>query len=472
MAYRQIHPIPEQKIMKILIFIIPLIIYSSLAFYPLSVEANDTISFDKNDRVLILAPHPDDETIGAAGAIQKALAQGAKVKVVCFTNGDSNELAFIVYEKRLTLRKGEFLHMGGVRRRETVRAMVYLGLRQEDVIFLGYPDFGTMEILTKYWGDTKPFRSLFTRVSKVSYPEAMSVNAPYVGESILKDLKKLLLEFKPTKIFVSHPADVNRDHRSLYVFLQVAMWDLGAKIKRAETFPYIIHVVRWPLPRGYHPELRMDIPNQLVNSGISWRILPLSEEELKTKHDAISFYKSQIEYAPAYLYTFARKNELFGDFPVIRLEHQDTGEISWQDLETPLNIKVDPERKKESIGRLMPDISYAHQGNMLLIRLYLKRKIDKDLGVSMFLFGYNKRIDFGRMPKIYIWVDTLGLHVRDKKKQLQVKDIELETRDDALILRVPLSTLGNPERILTLVRTHPNKLPLDETSWRILYLAE
>ena len=136
--------------------------------------------FTKEDRVLILAPHPDDEAIGTAGVIQRALKAGAAVKVVCFTNGDANQFAFIVYEKRIPVRKSEFLHMGEVRRKETVKGVESLGLSPADVIFLGYPDFGTFEILTKYWGDVKPYKSAFTRVSKVSYPEALSINAPYV----------------------------------------------------------------------------------------------------------------------------------------------------------------------------------------------------------------------------------------------------------------------------------------------------
>ena len=56
----------------------------------------DTPFLEIEDRVLILAPHPDDETIGTAGVLQQAKKAGAQVKVVCFTNGDANELAFIV----------------------------------------------------------------------------------------------------------------------------------------------------------------------------------------------------------------------------------------------------------------------------------------------------------------------------------------------------------------------------------------
>ena len=78
--------------------------------------------FKKNERVLILAPHPDDEVIGCAGVIQQALKAGARVKVVYLTNGDHNELAFIVYEKRIVMRRGEFIHMGQIRQKEAIKA--------------------------------------------------------------------------------------------------------------------------------------------------------------------------------------------------------------------------------------------------------------------------------------------------------------------------------------------------------------
>ena len=46
----------------------------------------------------------------------------------------------------------------------------------------------------------------------------MSPGSPYVGESILRDIKAVLRDFKPTKIFVSHPADAESNRRRRRVF--------------------------------------------------------------------------------------------------------------------------------------------------------------------------------------------------------------------------------------------------------------
>jgi len=36
-------------------------------------------------RILVIAPHPDDETIGPGGTLLKAIKNGAKVLTVCLT---------------------------------------------------------------------------------------------------------------------------------------------------------------------------------------------------------------------------------------------------------------------------------------------------------------------------------------------------------------------------------------------------
>ncbi len=422
--------------------------------------------FTKGDRVLIMAPHPDDETLGAGGVIQRAMAQGARVQVVCYTNGDHNELAFIVYEKRLTLRTGEFLYMGQLRRKETVEAMSFLGLSRQELIFLGYPDFGTMAILTQYWQTPKSYWSLLTRISKVSYPDALSPGAPYVGESILKDLKTVIENFQPTKIFVSHPADTNRDHQSLYLFTRIALWDLEEKIAQPAVYPYLIHVIGWPKPRGHHLDLALKPPDKLA--GVSWQQLQLSGEETKVKQALVDFYKSEIEYNPPYLYSYVRKNELFGDFPVIDLEDTKPGAIVWHDVVLIPDYPSGKNGQGENRQVALSGLSYAVQDKYLLVRLDLRRKLDKNLGVSMYFLGYKKNMPFEVMPKINVGIGLLGMRIRNKTQLISVPDAKLKFEGRSLILKLPMAVLGTPDRVLSRVRTRIAKFPLDASAWRIL----
>lgn len=426
------------------------ILFLFLPAISLAATTTEIPRFTKNDKILILAAHPDDETLGCGGIIQKALKAGAKVKLVLFTNGDNNEPAFIIYEKRLTFRKGEFIHMGEVRRKETISAMNYLGLSAGDVIFLGYPDFGTMQIFTSYWATTKPFKSFFTRTSKVPYPECLSQGAPYVGESILSDLKKVLHDFRPTKIFLSHPADTNGDHKAQYLFLRVALWDMKKEAATIETFPYIIHVYGWPEPRGYHPELGLEAPKKV--EGVAWRVLPLTAEEIEKKHTAISYYKSQIEYNPSYLFTFDRKNELFGDYPIIELKRlaPSPGKIEWVGGNTPGSM------------------SYGSDNLNFYIKFNLKNLYDKDAGLSAYVFGYSGKTAFASMPKLRVIIGTFGLRIKDKKNVIVVPGGDLSYEGNSVIVKVPFGAIGNPDYIVTSSRGL--SLSYNSAAWRIIKL--
>ena len=46
------------------------------------------MSFSPATRLLVVAPHPDDETLGAGGLIQRVRHAGGAVKVVFMTSGD------------------------------------------------------------------------------------------------------------------------------------------------------------------------------------------------------------------------------------------------------------------------------------------------------------------------------------------------------------------------------------------------
>src|SRR5215471_1540498 len=47
-----------------------------------------TLTVPEGTRLLVVAPHPDDETLGAGGLIQRVHATGGSVKVVYLTDGD------------------------------------------------------------------------------------------------------------------------------------------------------------------------------------------------------------------------------------------------------------------------------------------------------------------------------------------------------------------------------------------------
>jgi LmbE family N-acetylglucosaminyl deacetylase len=426
------------------------------------------------DSILILAPHPDDEIIGCAGIIQEALRRKAKMHVAYLTNGDNNELAFIVYEKRLTFLKGEFLHMGEVRGKEAATAMEYLGLKAQDLTFLGYPDFGTLAIFTSHWRNANPYRSLATRATAVPYKADLSYGAPYKGESILEDIKRLIRECQPNKIFVSHPADTNADHKALYLFLQVALSDLyPGGTNPPKVYPYLVHCIGWPVPRHYHPELWLAPPEQFLDSQVAWSQYVLPMADLEKKYRSVLLHKSQAESSAFYLFSFARKNELFGDYPPVELTASHSGPgpqgekvqfvgISNMYNDIPLGLIDSLQEAIEGKGH----VSYGITDNCLLVRIDKTKELSRHIGFIVYLFGYSDRVPFSRMPKIRISAKSNNVRVFDARRMISAKGISLEYDDKKIILKVPLTLLGNPDYILSSVKTFRGILPIDAAGFR------
>ena len=436
----------------------------------------------KNDRILILAPHPDDETIGCAGVIQSAVAAGADVHVAYFTNGDHNEPAFIVYEKRLTFRSTEFIHMGEVRRQEAIAAMKLLGVPEANLVFLGYPDFGTFNIFTNHWQDAKPYKSFLTRISAVPYKENLSFAAPYKGESILKDLKKVLLDYQPNKIFVSHPVDVNVDHKTLYLFLEVALADLKGEIPQPKLYPYLVHYVGWPLPRRYHPELSLLPPKQFTESQLQWSSYALTPAQLKKKHQAILCYKSQTQSSAFYLFSFARKNELFGYYPEVTFSLP-AAQNNNKAPQLPSFVKktlvflglskMFPDSgvtatlsKLQDITKPRGQVDYSLSEDSLVIRIAKNEDLNRRFSSLLYLFGYSNNVAFAQMPKIRIMIKYKNYKVFDGKKLLKSATIGLELNKNEMILKVPLQLLGNPAFVLASVKTFSGISAVDTVAFR------
>lgn len=424
----------------------------------------------KNDKILILAPHPDDEAIACAGVIQKAVKAGADIHIIFLTNGDANQLAFIIYEKRLVFRKGEYLYMGEVRRKESIKAMQILGLQSQNLIFLGYPDFGTLAIFKNYWNGGRPFKSLLSRASYVPYKENPSFGKPYIGESVLFDIEEMIRKYKPTKIFVSHPADVNADHRAFFLFLQVALWDLQGELNpKLKVYPYLVHHKGWPLPRNFHSDLNLSPPKDMLEADIKWQALNLDPVELKNKHQAILTYRSQTSSSAFYLLTFARKNELFGNFSNIILKDlSQPDQIIWTDHPDFLWEKGEGFKQTENPAA-GSQIDYSLGNGKLYVKLVLKKQpLVKDL--IFYFFGYKDSATFGDMPKIRLKIIGDTIRLSDKRTQLKPQDIYYHDEGKVIIIGVPLKLLNNPQLILTSVYASSRGVSPEVASWRTIEL--
>lgn len=429
------------------------------------------LSLAPTDRILLLAPHPDDEAIATAGLLQKAKAMNIPVKIVYLTHGDNNELAFLVYKKRPILSRGGLLKMGELRRQEAIKAMKDLGYNEDHLVFLGYPDFGTLNIFVRFWGEGKPYRSLLTRVTTVPYADSFNPDAPYKGESILADMKHILLDFKPTKIFVSHPADTNGDHRALYLFLQVALWDLEKKLPPPEIYPYLVHVSGWPMPRGYNPDLRLTIPAKFADIGLSWNNIDLTPDEVERKKDIIGYYKTQIKYSPKYLVTFARKNELFGRFADISIKDLESATIDWDALTRAEHIEGHVADDEEGKEKVIKSVTYAVNKDVLYVWITPKEWVDDFSEMDIFLLGYKKSAPFWKMPKYRIRVArSKKVTIFEKRQPVFIRSIKVEFKGQDILISCPLKVLENPDYVLSSARTRFLELPVDATAWRVLRL--
>ncbi len=164
--------------------------------------------FDKNyfgTRVLVLAPHPDDEINVAGNMILNFSAAKAEIFVAYSTNGD-------------------FESSADVRAKEIVESLKILGVSREKIIFLGYGDGHKLsDTPTK-----SPAGHFETYAPKnfVDYAKkTFGKHNSYTKTNFKRDLKHLLLELRANIIFCvdfdNHP-----DHRTLSVAFEEVLGEI------------------------------------------------------------------------------------------------------------------------------------------------------------------------------------------------------------------------------------------------------
>lgn len=149
---------------------------------------------------LFLSPHDDDLSIGAGLLIQAAVRAGVDVRALIVTDGC---LGYCREEHRDTIV--------AVRQQETYESFAVLGLPDEKITYIGYPDGGLM---------------------------------PYIGRRRARELERALCghiglqnaftyylrKFRPQRVFVPTYTDLHPDHRITHSELMISIFHASGKI--------------------------------------------------------------------------------------------------------------------------------------------------------------------------------------------------------------------------------------------------
>jgi LmbE family N-acetylglucosaminyl deacetylase len=267
----------------------------------------DTLRLQPNERIIIVAPHPDDEVIACGGLIRQALALGDSVWVVYLTSGDGSWPSAWRVTGNIFPGPKDYLELGRARMDEAKAGARILGLDTTQLIFLGYPDGNLSRLWQQNWD--APFRSTQTRAVANPYGEN---EHEYTGRQLLNDLDSLLRAVKPVRVFAPHPCDAHPDHWSTAMFIALARgaWRQPAAGPFPDVYCYLVH-------RPPYPEAQTDCagflspPDDLNGAGHHWFTTSLSDVQLQAKRATLGCHSSQQGTFGSDIYGYVMANELF-----------------------------------------------------------------------------------------------------------------------------------------------------------------
>ncbi len=415
-------------------------------------------------RILIVSPHPDDETLGCGGLITNIKRNGGDVRVVFLTNGDGFRVAVERQLKKINLKPAQFIQSGLGRQVEAATAGQELGLKRSDLEFLGFPDRGLSSMWAQNW--TVPFTSRYTKQSVSPYENSYQTKAPYTGQTVVEDLAGVIEKFRPSTVFVTHPLDDHPDHYSAYAFTTAAL-DVAqqAGSKPAKLVTYLVHRGPWPAPRAKAADRFLAPPAAMSVTGTRWKVFQLKPNDIRVKDNAISKYRSQTAILGDFMRSFGRKNELFGELAVqtLPIVAENTIKIDgygddWQALRPQIE---DP--TGDTVGRALregADIKrmwLASDSSNIYVRVDTVRRMPRALRTYVLLRTIEKD---GASRDIRVIFEAPG--------KISPPGTYYAWRNNILEFRAPIKTLGDHSKLWAGVSTFYLGFNIDKTGWRPL----
>lgn len=165
---------------------------------------------------MVVVPHEDDEINLAGASIYEAKQEHIRVICVFVTNGDWQYPAFVRIE-------------------EAVKALGCLGVPEEDIIFLGYPDGGghaekSIFHQTSPKSDEKHTETYGTKEHPDFAYNQYGHHVSYTWRNLLSDLENVILAYKPGAILATD-FDRHPDHRMTSLAFDTAMGQILNKTR-------------------------------------------------------------------------------------------------------------------------------------------------------------------------------------------------------------------------------------------------
>ena len=299
----------------LLYFGLTLLVMSACAAHELPLQVG------KGERLLVLSPHPDDETISSAGLIKRVLEKGGSVRTVVVTSGDAYVDAVIQETGKRHPSPGDYLKFGETRLEESRRAAQIVGNGFVHLDLLGFSDGSIYASLVSHWRRNNPMRSAYTGFDHVPYRLAEDRGYAQDGQDLLKELVAILLETKPTLIAFPDVMEDDSDHAGLGMFALLAVHDWLAYPVNLHTNPRLLaYLVHWPhgWPKGSDwgiaedwSNQKMRLPDDLPLRGHSRVCLNLLTPEILLKRKAMAQYATQQRIMADFLSAFVRSSECF-----------------------------------------------------------------------------------------------------------------------------------------------------------------
>ncbi|MCQ8119622.1 PIG-L deacetylase family protein [Methylomonas rosea] len=288
---------------------------------PVFAVAEQTLEIGNGERLLVLAPHPDDETLSSAGVIQQVLQHGGSVRSTVVTSGDGYVGAVMLDSGKRNPSAADYLDFGEKRLEESRRAANILGNGFVHLDLLGFSDGSIYSALVSHWRRNNPMRSEFTGFDHVPYRQAEDRGFAQDGQDLLNELVAILQDTKPTVIAFPDVMENDSDHAGLGMFTLLAVhnWLLQNPTQHPQPklLAYLIHWQHdwptgsnWGIPQDWSDQ-PLVLPPDLPLRGHSRACVNLSPAQINLKRAALAEYKTQQRIMGDFLSAFVRSSECF-----------------------------------------------------------------------------------------------------------------------------------------------------------------